>query len=202
MVAAVAIAGGTWWFTRDQGGTSADGGSGSGSGSTKPSASQSAPSPSASPSRRPPVAEGYHRVKDPLGFSVDIPDGWTRRAEPNGQVNYVGPSGLTGLKFGVLDFAGESPLRHWRDIEPEVEEKSPGYRKLRMNATSYQGQDAALWEYTWQGRTRQYHAVDLGFGAEGERQYAIYLSAPHSEWGSSKKFFDTAVDSFRTTSKD
>jgi eukaryotic-like serine/threonine-protein kinase len=201
VVAAVAIAGGTWWLTRDQGGTSADGGSGAGS--TKPSASQSAPSPSASPSRRPPVAEGYHRVKDPLGFSVDIPDGWTRRAEANGQqVNYVGPSGLTGLKFGVLDFAGESPLRHWRDIEPEVEEKSPGYRKLRMNATSYQGQDAALWEYTWQGRARQYHAVDLGFGTEGERQYAIYLSAPHTEWGSSKKFFDTAVDSFRTTSKD
>ncbi|HEV7629094.1 MAG TPA: serine/threonine protein kinase, partial [Streptomyces sp.] len=193
VVFAAAAAGGGWWLIRGEG--EADG-----SPSPGPSASQSAsPSQSATPAR-PPVAAGYHRVKDELGFSVDVPDGWTRKAEAGGeQVDYVAPNGRTGLKFGVLDFAGKSPINHWRQLEPEVREKSPGYTKLRMNATTYLGQDAAIWEYTWQGRERAYHAVDLGFGTEGERHYAVYLSAPDAEWATSKKYFDTAVKTFRVT---
>lgn len=194
-VVAAALAGGGWWLARDAGGT------GTGPGTPGPSASDSpGPSESATPSR-PPVADGYHRVKDRLGFSVDIPDGWTRRAEAGGeQVDYVAPSGLTGLKFSVVEFAGASPIKHWRQLEPEVREKSPGYSKLRMNATTYLGQDAAIWEYTWQGRERTYHAVDLGFGTEGERHYALYLSAPHAQWGATKRYFDTAAKTFRVTS--
>ncbi len=195
VVAVAAIAGGAWWLTQQ-------GGTGDGPGSPGPSASHtSGPSPSATPSR-PPVAEGYHRVKDRLGFSVDVPDGWQRKEQAGGeQVDYVAPSGLTGLKFGVLDFAGNSPIKHWRELEPEVEEKSPDYRRLRMNATTYLGQDAAIWEYTWQGRTRSYHAVDLGFAQEGAQHYALYLSAPEAEWGTAKKYFDMAVKTFRVSDK-
>ncbi|OEV30430.1 hypothetical protein AN219_10905 [Streptomyces nanshensis] len=81
-----------------------------------------------------------------------------------------------------------------------MRQKSPGYRSLRMNATTYQGQDAAIWEYTWQGRARPYHAVDLGFGKEGEQHYAIYLSAPDADWAACKKYFDMAVKTFRVDS--
>lgn len=194
-LAAVVIAGGGWWLTQN------DGGTGDGSGSPSPSASHSGPSESAPPPR-PPVAKGYQRVKDQLGFSVDVPDGWKRKAKAGGQqVDYVAPSRLTGLKFSVLDFAGDSPLKHWRELEPEVREKSPGYTRLRMNATSYLGQDAAIWEYTWQGRARPFHAVDLGFGREGERHYALYLSAPEAEWGTAKGHFDMAVKTFRVDSQ-
>ena len=192
VVAAVALAGGAWWMTQQDGG---DGDPGPG-----PSPSQSGePSASATPTR-PPVADGYRRVKDRLGFSVDVPEGWTRRAQDGGQqVDYIAPSGRTGLKFGVLDFAGNSPIKHWRELEPEVREKSPGYRKLRMNETTFLGQDAAIWEYTWQGSARTYHAIDLGFGQEGEQHYALYLSAPDAEWGTAKPYFDMAVKTFRVT---
>jgi len=195
VVLVAALAGGAWWLTRS------DGGAGS-PGPGSPSASHS-PGPSGSASARPPVPEGYHRVRDRLGFSVDVPDGWRRQERPNGdEADYLAPSGRTGLKFSVLDFAGESPLGHWRELEPEVREKSPGYERLRMNATKYLGRPAAIWEYTWQGRARAYHAVDLGFGAEGETHHAVYLSAPDAEWGRSRKIFDTAVASFRVTERD
>ncbi|WP_314174137.1 serine/threonine-protein kinase [Streptomyces winkii] len=190
-VAAAAAAGGGWWLAQQGDGPGAPGGA-------KPPASHSADPSHAGPPPRGPVANGYHRVRDKLGFSVDVPNGWTRQEKPGGQeVDYLSPSRLAGLKFSVLDFAGNSPLQHWRKLEPEVRQKSPGYRNLRMNATTYHGRRAAIWEYTWQGRARPFRAIDLGFGKEGERHYALYLSAPDAEWGASKKYFDMAVKTFR-----
>ncbi|MBR7677500.1 serine/threonine-protein kinase [Streptomyces daliensis] len=189
-VVGCAAATGGWWFARDSTATPA----------TSAASPSTAPSGSASPSpSRPATPEGYHRVQDPLGFSVDVPDGWHRQATSGEQADYIAPSGRTGLKFSVLDFADTSPLHHWRQLEPEVRAKSPGYERLRMNATAYQGEPAAIWEYTWQGRVRPYHVVDLGFGKVGETQYAIYLSAPDAEWDAAKPYFDVAAQSFRVT---
>jgi eukaryotic-like serine/threonine-protein kinase len=192
VVALAGVTGGAWWLTQHGQGP------GKGPGGPGPTASHTAGPPHKGPPPRPPVADGFRRVKDKLGFSVDVPKGWRRQAEPGGQqADYLAPSGRTGLKFSVLDFAGGSPLQHWRQLEPQVRAKSPGYQNLRMNATTYQGRKAAIWEYTWQGRARPYHAVDLGFGKEGERHYALYLSAPDAEWGQAKRYFDMAVKTFR-----
>jgi eukaryotic-like serine/threonine-protein kinase len=151
----------------------------------------------------PPTPAGYKRVNDPLGFSADVPKGWHRKLESNGHdASYIAPSGKTKLLFSVLDFADSDPLRHWRQLEPDVREKSPGYERMRMNYTKYQGQSAAIWEYRWQGRARTFHAIDLGFGETGEKQYALYLSAPDAEWISAKKNFDVAKRSYRVTEPD
>ncbi|WP_111602273.1 serine/threonine-protein kinase [Streptomyces sp. Amel2xB2] len=192
VVAAALVAGGAWWLTEGRNG-------GEGPGNPAPS-STSRPSHTGPPPR-PPVADGYRRIKEDIGFSVDVPKGWKRQEKPGGQqVDFVGgPAGRIELTFSVLDFAEGSPLKHWQRLEPEVREKSPGYRNLRMNATRYQRQQAAIWEYTWSGRERPYHAVDLGFGKEGRRHYALYLSAPDARWADSKRYFDMAVKTFRVT---
>lgn len=186
------VAAGGWWMGQDGQAAPAKAG---------PTASQqthTTPDASPSPSARPPTPQGYHRVQDPLGFSVDIPDGWNRKAKPAaGEADYLSPDGRKGFRFSVLDFSGGSPLRHWRELEPAVREKSPGYERLRMNGTTYQGRPAALWEYRWQGRARVYHAIDLGFGEAGKRDVALYLSAPDAQWAAAKEHFDTAVASFR-----
>jgi hypothetical protein len=188
------VAAGGWWMGQDGRATPAHAG---------PTASQQTggtSDASPSPSARPPTPQGYHRVRDPLGFSVDIPDGWHRKGKPAaGEADYVSPDGLKGFRFSVLGFSGGTPLRHWRELEPAVRKKSPGYQRLRMNGTTYHGRRAALWEYRWQGRARTYHAIDLGFGKAGQRDFALYLSAPDAQWAAAKKHFDTAVASFRVT---
>ncbi|MEK8171282.1 hypothetical protein NKH77_23015 [Streptomyces sp. M19] len=53
---------------------------------------------------------------------------------------------------------------------------------MRMQPTTFRGQDAAIWEMSWTGETHDLRAIDLGWGKEGEEEYAVWLSAPYDDW--------------------
>jgi tRNA A-37 threonylcarbamoyl transferase component Bud32 len=175
----------------------------------KPSPAKASPAkatPSATPSALPEVPAGYRLVKEPaFGLSVPVPEGWTRKANANGQdIDYIDPTGLVGLKISVLDYASPDPLQHWKDVEAQLTaatnpDRLQGYQQLRMQATSWRGQAAAIWEFTFQGKVRTWRAADLGFGKEGGHEYAVYLSAPDAEWATCKPVFDNAVAGLRLT---
>ncbi|NUK54486.1 serine/threonine protein kinase [Streptomyces lunaelactis] len=170
------------------------------------------PSPSASTSASStpsPVPEGYHLVKEnELGVSFPVPDGWTRQlpagADERNEIAYVSPNGLVGLRVSVLDFASSDPLQHWKDDETTSvnEGKLPGYRRLRMQSTSFRDLPAAIWEFTWQGSAREWRGCDLAFGRPGRNEYAIYLSAPKAEWQQHKHIFDDVNEGFRLPEDD
>jgi hypothetical protein len=199
VVVAAAAVGGTVWALRgaDWGReTSADPTGPDTGGTPSPSTS---PSPSSVPPS--PVPDGYELVEEKgFGVSVPVPKGWTRKKVPDGgEIAYVDPTGLVGLRINVLDFASTDPLQHWKDDEAKSisEGKLPGYRQLRMQRTEYRGLPAAIWEFTWQGQARKWQAIDLGFGRPGEKEYALYLSAPSAEWARYKPVFDRARDGLR-----
>ncbi|MFJ4850564.1 MULTISPECIES: protein kinase [unclassified Streptomyces] len=163
--------------------------------SSTPSAPTSPPAsqpPSYSPS---PVPVGYHMVDEPdRGFSVPIPDGWTRQVSDDGQqIIYVDPTELVGLRIGTLDFAGPSPLQHFKDEEAQTIPKLDGYEQLRMQSTQWRGRPAAVWEFTFEGKARTFRAIDLGFGDPGQREFAVYLSAPAAQWASDRRVFENVV---------
>ncbi|WP_281279265.1 serine/threonine-protein kinase [Streptomyces armeniacus] len=149
-----------------------------------------------------PVPEGYRLAREEgFGVSFPVPEDWTRKDledEAEG-VAYIDPTGMVSLRVAVLDFASTDPLQRWKnDEEKSVEEgKLPGYRQVRMQSTTYRGMPAAIWEFTWQGRARQFHAQDLGFGEPGEKEYAIYLSAPSTDWDRHKVVFNHVREGFR-----
>ncbi|MFW6692887.1 protein kinase domain-containing protein [Streptomyces sp. MAR4 CNX-425] len=161
--------------------------------------------PSASATPRPgpaPVPEGYHLVREEqYEVAFPVPDGWTRKdLEEEGEgVAYIDPTGMIGLRVVALDYASSDPLQHFKDnaAKSVQEGKLPGYRELRMQSTTYRGMPAAIWEFTWQGRTREWRARDLGFGRAGEKEYAIYLSTPSTEWERYEPVFNHAVDGVR-----
>ncbi|WP_242440597.1 serine/threonine-protein kinase [Streptomyces sp. CB02923] len=156
--------------------------------------SPSASKPSAKPTPRP-VPDGYHRVTDPAsGARFPLPDSWTRQKQANGYT-YLNPNQLVGLRIEVLDFASANPLQHWKDNERASisEGKLPGYQQLRMQSTVFRGRPAALWEFKFSGTKRDFRAIDLGFGRPGEKEYAVYLSAPAAEWDRYRKVFDNVL---------
>jgi tRNA A-37 threonylcarbamoyl transferase component Bud32 len=166
-----------------------------------PSTSPSAATPSASPP--PPVPAGYHLDHEAAqGYAVPVPDGWTRTVKQDGEeVDWVDSSGLVGLKVNALDFGSTDPLEHFQALEPQTEQQvgADGYHRERMDRTTAFGESAALWEFTFKGSVRDWHAIDLGFGKPGGTEYAIYLSAPQAQWQQWLPVFDNAVAGFRQT---
>ncbi|MCF3103894.1 serine/threonine protein kinase [Streptomyces roseoverticillatus] len=164
------------------------------------------PSGKASPSAAPkPPPAGYHLVTEKeAGISFPVPDGWKRdKLKDSDEILYVDPSGLVGLRVSVLDLASSDPLQRWKDDEAKSlrEGKLPGYTQLRMQSTEYRGMPAAVWEFSWKGRAREYRAADLGFGRPGEKEYAIYLSAPKADWHKHSPVFDAVREGFRSDAR-
>ncbi|MEV6128276.1 protein kinase [Streptomyces violaceusniger] len=201
-LAVVTVAGGVYLFGFDH-----DNGQKNNGGHSSPINKPSAP---ANEPYTPP--SGYHIVTEKkFGFSLPIPDGWSRQeqSDPDGntvdrtqEVRYLAPNGLVGLRINVLDFASGDQVQHFEDLEVGFKDKKayPIYERLRLQETKYQGLPAAIWEFKFRGEVRMYRAIDLGFGKEGEKEYAIYLSGPDADWGTYRPIFDEVRNGFRILS--
>jgi serine/threonine protein kinase len=157
--------------------------------------------PTTAPYSPPPVPEGYRLAvenDDGHHYSVPVPKGWKRKT-PNGpdEVDWVSADGLVGLKISALDFASTDPLEHFEALEPQTSGQVDGYHRRRMGRTLEQGEQAALWEFTFKGTVRKWHAIDIGFGKPGGTEYAIYLSAPDAQWAQWLPVWNNAQAGFR-----
>ncbi|MFF7648266.1 serine/threonine-protein kinase [Streptomyces sp. NPDC007983] len=186
-LAVVVVAGGVYVWKTGDGTPSASGAS--------PGASSS-PSPSFTPS---PVPEGYRMVKG-LGVSFPVPDDWQPDSDSDGkldgtqEVRYLDPTKMVQLSVNVLDFASNDQVKHFEDVEAKLKPTVIAYERTRLQETTYRGMPAAIWEFRFKGRARWFRAIDLGFGNEGDKEYAIYLSAPEDQWSQYRPVFDKVRD--------
>jgi serine/threonine protein kinase len=170
---------------------------------TAPSPPPATTTPVPAPSSPPPVPDGYHlEAQADRGYSVPVPEGWTRKVSEGGdQVDFVDPTQKVDLKISALDFAATSPYEHWQDLEPQTRSQVDHYHRERLEHTEQFGDPAAIWEFTFRGTVRKYHAIDMGFGQPGGTEYAVYLSAPDSAWQTYLQVFDTALAGFRLSDR-
>jgi eukaryotic-like serine/threonine-protein kinase len=186
-LAACLAGGGLWWL---KGGSDGQPARASG-------ANASTPSPSTDPTV-PPLPAGYHLAKPNSGLALPIRNGWTRKTLPGGELAYIDPSGLVGLRVNVVEFAGTDPLQHWRETEEaQTARDNPGYERVRMAETTFRERPAGYWEFTFDGRARKYRAAELAFASADGTQYVIYISAPDAQWATYRPAFDTAVKGVR-----
>ncbi|MFH9982635.1 serine/threonine-protein kinase [Streptomyces sp. NPDC017179] len=143
------------------------------------------------------VPSGHHLVHDPAGFSVPVPDGFTR--EPQGErVFYVSPGETFRLGIKVARPESGGPLAVMRRADAAGPDTNPGYRDGRVTATTHRGHPAALWEFTWNGFSAAEgprHSYDLCWEQDG-RMYDVWVSAPAGRVREAKEHFDAAVGGF------
>ncbi|MFK4101465.1 hypothetical protein ACI2L1_15550 [Streptomyces sp. NPDC019531] len=166
----VSVGAGVWFLLRD---TSLGARSGPG-----PAPSVMAPS-SASPSAS--TAAGYRRVQDPVGYTVDVPRGWTR-TEKQGRsapvVVYDAPA--DGRRLQLFRLAEDTPADSL-----DLAENDPGYGFARQ--PGYRVLDRASGT-TWAELAYRYDDPDLGarqvvdhrFEAADGTLYAIRATGPAS----------------------
>ncbi|MFH8338849.1 serine/threonine-protein kinase [Streptomyces sp. AM6-12] len=219
LIAALAAAGGsaaTLLINRNEGGgggspggTATTPATGGASGTrTGPSPSPSATTPAPTPSRSgspslPPVPvpgtapSGYRTARDPAGFSLAVPDDFTR--SPQGErVFYLSPEGTyrLGVRVSAPQPGGPQAVMKGQAADGSV--SNPGYHDGRVTRTTHAGHPAALWEFTWNGYTAAEgprHTYDLCWEESG-RLYDVWVSAPVGKVREAREYFDVALDTF------
>ncbi|MEV7502950.1 serine/threonine-protein kinase [Streptomyces sp. NPDC093018] len=213
LIAALAAAGGsaaTLLINRgDSGGggnpggtatTPAPGGTSGTSPGPSPSPSATTPSPSR-PGSSPPgpgtAPSGYRTARDPAGFSLAVPDDFTR--SPQGErVFYLSPEGTyrLGVKISAPQPGGPQAVMKGQAADGSV--SNPGYHDGRVTRTTHAGHPAALWEFTWNGYSASEgarHTYDLCWEESG-RLYDVWVSAPVGKVREAREYFDVALDTF------
>ncbi|MFE6227190.1 serine/threonine-protein kinase [Streptomyces sp. NPDC057854] len=146
------------------------------------------------------VPEGWHRVEDPAGFSLVVPDGWKRQTDGD-NIDYTPDGGRHRLRISIdtsPDF--ENPYLHLLDLEKTLK-KRMDYRRVWLNQNTYRDQvRSALWEFTWtekQNFPGPRHAIDQMYFADDGTEYALYMTSPESSWETTRQQFDTVLQHWR-----
>ncbi|WP_229840395.1 hypothetical protein [Streptomyces brasiliensis] len=168
---------GVWFLIRDH--AAGTGGGAGPSVSVSAAASASGTSVSASPDGS--AAAGYRTTVDPVGYTLDVPEGWTRRqkqGEKAAVVFYDSPSDGRQLQiFALAEATSTESL--------DLAANDPGYGYSRE--PGYQVLDRASGD-AWAELTYRYDDVDKGarrvvdhrFRAADGTLYAIRSSGPES----------------------
>ncbi|MFM9366982.1 protein kinase domain-containing protein [Streptomyces sp. Da 82-17] len=144
-----------------------------------------------------PAPAGYHTVTDPLGFTVAVPDGFTRSYEAP-RVYYYSPGKKFRLGFHPQPQDPEGPLAVMQQAHQDGPDDYPGYRNGSVTETSHGGNPAALWKFAWDGTAADggpRQTYDLSWD-EGGRMYDLWISGPLAESATAKAHFDVAVETF------
>jgi hypothetical protein len=145
----------------------------------------------------PAVPSGYRLAEDDRGFSLAVPDDFTR--EPQGErVFYMSPGEVIRIGVKLDDPEEGGPAGVMRRAHEKGPSANPGYRDGRITETTHGGRPAALWEFTWDGFSASEgprHTYDLCWEQDG-RLYDVWVSAPVGKVSEAKEYFDVAVDTF------
>ncbi|MFJ6082666.1 protein kinase [Streptomyces sp. NPDC092369] len=170
-------------------------------GSTSPQASSSASTSPSGPSSPSPTVEGTARPqslppgahREAGGFAWATPTGWRRDLKTGAEVHYTSPDGGQEL-VGKSSIARGDLMRSWETSEQNAHQ-GQGYRKIRLERTTFRGNPAVVWEYTFTLKGVQWHAQLLGFDQEG-RSYQINTWYQPPIEAQALRTYDTVKDSF------
>ncbi|MFF5184660.1 serine/threonine protein kinase [Streptomyces sp. NPDC000345] len=183
---------------------------GTASAAPAPSPSATPPSRAASPTPSPTASvdalpAGYRVYRAPEGFSVALPKGW-KRLDTRQQtgVAYRVTFGADGdprtLAVTYSTRAGTDPVAVWRDdVEPGLRNDA-GFRRIgAIEATTYQGYEAADMEWVSDVGGDQVRTFGRGFLLGGHRSFSLRWTTPAADWekAASRQALDTFLSTFR-----
>ncbi|TXS72794.1 serine/threonine protein kinase [Streptomyces sp. me109] len=214
VVALAAVVGGGGAVALQHFGTGGPGDSASG-----PSTPAPTPTPSASSGAgatpgdkdgRTGVPAGWERIHDPFGFSVSLPEGWTRSVsiDKDGlrQVDYSPDKGKHLVRVAVdtaPDFS--TSYDHMSGLDHTISGRLQDYQRLSLKEELFRDQPGVRWEYTWNALAKDpphyfpgpYRAIDVGYMTGDGTEYALYEASPADEWATTGKQFDSILRSFQ-----
>ncbi|WP_405826592.1 serine/threonine protein kinase [Streptomyces sp. NBC_01390] len=170
--------------------------------SATPSATSSAGPATSAPTD---VPKGWARVDDPAGFSLPLPQGWTRTVT-NGQIDYTPDGGKHFLRIAIdKDPDFDDPYLHQLDLELQLKRLSE-YSRVSLEANIYRDRKGALWDFTWTALAKDSEfpgprrAIEQAYLGRDGAEYVIYMSSPAADWATAREQFTTVLRGWRPKS--
>ncbi|MFF2023752.1 serine/threonine-protein kinase [Streptomyces sp. NPDC058171] len=139
---------------------------------------------------RPPVPAGYQLVDDPAGFSVVVPDGFTRSRQGE-WIDYASPGGEVRIQVRIGDRHPGGPVAALGEDHGRGKE-----RRAEVTAAVHRGQPAARWELVTRAKPKKggdRFTADFAW-QDATRLTTVRVSAPDSWSGQARTHLATAVD--------
>ena len=140
---------------------------------------------------------GWHYVTDKTGFTVAVPDGWTR-SERDGIVYYHDPVGGRLLGIDQTNQPKPDPVQDWQTQKQYrvAAGDFPGYQEIGIRPVAFHVK-AADWEFTYNGRGGRLHVINRGAIFNDHQAYGIYWETPDSQWAANLGNFDLITRTFQ-----
>ncbi|MFI2349401.1 protein kinase [Streptomyces sp. NPDC019443] len=122
---------------------------------------------SQAPPTTPPPTTPPPGTRSETGFAWAPPKAWTRSAKSPSNVHYHSPDGTQEIAASYALARGGDLLTQWQQFERDSHD-APGYRKLRLERTTFRGNPAIIWEYVFTQDGAPWRASQLGFTAGGK----------------------------------
>ncbi|MFI6035941.1 serine/threonine protein kinase [Streptomyces sp. NPDC051315] len=170
--------------------------------SSPPEAASPSPSPTASTDA---VPAGYRLYRAPEGFSVALPEDWkrldtSRTSDLAYRVTFGAEGDPRSLAVTYSERVGEDPVVVWRDtVEPGLRQRD-GFRRVgAIEATTYQGYEAADMEWFVDDDGTRVRTFGRGFLLGGHRGFSLRWTTPAADWekAANRQALDTFLTTFR-----
>jgi hypothetical protein len=135
---------------------------------------------------------GYRLYRDPAGWSIGVPDGWTP-ARTGSAVSFR--NGDRVLRVAHRGNPPEDPYAAQLKLQPAVRAQTPGYDFMRIARVSYRDYPTSDWEYR-AGTTPVTHTLIRSTIPGADQVYDISWTTLDRRWKADKPYFDNAVATF------
>ena len=142
------------------------------------------------------VPRDWVSYQDPAtGYALFHPPGWN--VITNGSLtDFRDPDSAAYLRVDHTSSPGPSAVQAWLDFEPRFAAENPNYERIRIDPTTFQGYQAAIWEFTYTGLGTDLRAADLGF-VTGSYGFALNFQTRVEDWDDMQDVFEAFQASFR-----
>jgi hypothetical protein len=138
-------------------------------------------------------------------FSVDVPEGWTKKEYENGRFRFYSTDESQFVQVNTMTTRSDSQQAVWRAAERFVRNGGGDVTEYArvgdFGHAELAGHDALDWEWTFvHGRSgTPRHAIERG-AIIGGVSYQLYLSGPEQDFDRLRPLLDALSGSFRLTS--
>ena len=140
---------------------------------------------------------GWHYYHDSTGFTVAVPDGWTR-SQRDGIVYFRDPAGGRLLGVDQSSQPKADPVADWQDQAAHRVPAGdfPGYQQIGIRPVAYHVK-AADWEFTYNGGNTRLHVINRGAVFNDHQAYGFYWETPDSQWAANLPNLDLVTRTFQ-----